>query len=381
MEIPKYIDVVNYRGKKDFFLKKNYPEFFNYLNKEYPNVSCIKEKLYLFYFNLTEPPKCIVCGKKSIFFDIKRGYSEYCSNECANKSTKRIEKIKKTCLERYGVNNGAKTETSKEKMKQTCLERYGVEFIGETEEQKKKSKQTKLEKYGDENWCNPNKTKQTKLERYGDENWCNTNKIKQTKLEKYGDENYVNPEKRKQTCLEKYNCTSYTQTQEFKDKSKQTCLEKYGTDAYQKTKEFSEIIRTKLDIIQQKIYQTKKKNNTFNSSLIEKQFEAYLKENNINYKTQYKSELYPFRCDFYFPDSDLYLEINAHWTHGGHPFDSTNKDDLLLLEQWKKKNTKYFDIAINTWTVRDVLKRETAKKNNLNYIEVFTNDINEIKII
>ena len=343
MEIPKYIDAVNYRSKKDFFLKKNYPEFFNYLNKEYPNVSCIKEKLYLFYFNLTEPPKCIVCGKKSIFFDIKRGYSEYCSNECANKSPKRIEKIKKTCLERYGVNNGAKTETSKEKMKQTCLERYGVEFIGETEEQKKKSKQTKLEKYGDEN--------------------------------------YVNSEKRKQTCLEKYNCTSYTQTQEFKDKSKQTCLEKYGTDAYQKTKEFSETIRSKLDIIQQKIYQTKKKNKSFNTSSIEKQFEDYLKENNINYKTQYKSEVYPFRCDFYFPDIDLYLEINAHWTHGGHPFDSTNKDDLLLLEQWKSKNTKFYDIAINTWTVRDVLKRETAKKNNLNYIEVFTNDINEIKII
>ena len=362
MEIPKYIDIVKYRGNKEFFLKKNYPEFFNYLNKEYPNVSCIKEKLYSFYFKLTETPKCIVCGKKSIFFDIKRGYSEYCSNECANKSPKRIEKIKKTCLERYGVNNGAKTETSKEKMKQTCLERYGVEFICKTGEQKKKSKQTKLKKYGDENWCNPNK-------------------IKQTKLDRYGDENFVNNDKTKRTCLEKYNCASYTKTQEFKDKSKQTCLKKYGTDAYQKTKEFSEIIRAKLDIIQQKIYQTKKQNNTFNSSLIEKQFEAYLKENNINYKTQYKSELYPFRCDFYFPDSDLYLEINAHWTHGGHPFDSTNKDDLLLLEQWKSKNTKFYDIAINTWTVRDVLKRETAKKNNLNYIEVFTNDINEIKII
>ena len=129
------------------------------------------------------------------------------------------------------------------------------------------------------------------------------------------------------------------------------------------------------DIIQQKIYKTKKQNKTFNSSSIEKQFEEYLKENNINYKTQYKSEVYPFNCDFYFPDSDLYLEINAHWTHGGHPFDNTNKDDLLLLKQWKKKNTEFYNNAINTWTVRDVLKRETAKKNNLNYIEVFTNDI------
>ena len=381
MEFPRYTDIIHYNGPIDYFLKKNYIEFFDYINKKYNNIANTREKLYLFYFNLIEPLKCIVCGKKSIFFGLKKGYSEYCSNECANKSPKRIEKIKKTCLERYGVNNGAKIEASKEKMKKTCLERYGAEFVCKTEEQKKKSKQTKLERYGNENWCNSNKIKQTKLERYGDENWCNSNKIKQTKLERYGDENYVNLEKRKQTCLEKYNCASYTQTQEFKDKSKQTCLEKYGTDAYQKTKEFSEIIKSKLDIIQQKIYQTKKKNNSFNTSSIEKLLEEYLKEKNINYKTQYKSEVYPFNCDFYFPDNDLYLEINAHWTHGGHPFDSTNKDDLLLLEQWKSKNTKFYDIAINTWTVRDVKKRECAKKNNLNYLEVFTNDINEIKII
>ena len=381
MEIPKYTDIVKYKGRKEFFLKKNYPEFFNYLNKKYPDVNCIKEKLYLFYFNLTEPPKCVVCGRKSIFFDIKRGYSEYCSNECANKSNKRIEKIKKTCLERYGVNNYAKTEASKEKTKQTCLEKYNCSYYTQSQEFKDKSKQTKLERYGDETWCNPNKSKQTKLERYGDENWCNTNKIKQTKLERFGNENFVNTEKTKQTCLERYGVNSYTQSQEFKDKTKQTCLERYGVDAYQKTKEFSEIIKSKLDIIQQKIYKTKKQNKTFNSSSIEKQFEAYLKENNINYKTQYKSKVYPFNCDFYFPDNDLYLEINAHWTHGGHPFDRTNKDDLLLLEQWKKKNNKYYDIAINTWTVRDVLKRETAKKNNLNYLEFFTNNINEIKIL
>ena len=62
-------------------------------------------------------------------------------------------------------------------------------------------------------------------------------------------------------------------------------------------------------------------------------------------------------------------------THGGHPFDSTNNDDLLLLEQWKSKNTEFYNNAVIVWTVRDVLKRETAKKNNLNYIEVFTDNI------
>jgi len=29
------------------------------------------------------------------------------------------------------------------------------------------------------------------------------------------------------------------------------------------------------------------------------------------------------------------------------------------------------------WTIRDVKKREIAKQNKLNYLEIFSNDINE----
>ena len=194
-------------------------------------------------------------------------------------------------------------------------------------------------------------------------------------LDKYGKENpmFIDSIKDKMRAnnMKKYGVEWVTQREDVKRKSIETCLERYGS-------EFDDVIpdnAMQLNCVKRQILKTKKKNKTFNSSSIEKQFEAYLKENNINYKTQYKSEVYPFSCDFYLPDKDLYIEINAHWTHGGHPFNDKNKDDLLLLEQWKKRNTNYYDIAINTWTVRDVLKRETAKKNNLNYIEVFSNNI------
>ena len=40
-----------------------------------------------------------------------------------------------------------------------------------------------------------------------------------------------------------------------------------------------------------------------------------------------------------------------------------------------QKNSKYYDKVINDWTVRDVLKRNTAKENNLNYLEIFSKDI------
>jgi hypothetical protein len=382
MIYPDYKELVSKKGNIDSFLKNNYNDFLIYINSKFTDIQNIREKLYLFYFNLNEPPKCIVCGEKCIFFSLKKGYSEYCSQNCSNKSKKRTDKIKQTCLDKYGVENAAKSLSVKEKSKQTCIERYGVEFIGQYEQQKEKSKQTKQLKYGNENYNNTSKIKSTKQVRYNNEYWCNCDKIKQTKLEKYNNENFVNIDKMKQTCLERYGVDSYTKTEKFKDKARKSCLEKYGVDSYTKTEKFKDNISFNKDIIQQKIYNTKKQNNTFNTSSIETQFEQYLKENNINYKKQYKSKLYPFNCDFYLPDNNLYIEINAHWTHGGHPFNSTSKEDQLKLKSWKQKGTEFYDNAIETWTKRDVLKRETAKKNNLNYIEVFTNSLeNLIKII
>ena len=59
------------------------------------------------------------------------------------------------------------------------------------------------------------------------------------------------------------------------------------------------------------------------------------------------------------------------WTHNDHPFDETNENDLKIVESWSQKNSKFYNGAIDVWTKRDVLKRNTAKKNNLNWIEFF----------
>ena len=59
-----------------------------------------------------------------------------------------------------------------------------------------------------------------------------------------------------------------------------------------------------------------------------------------------------------------------------------NKEYLITMDNdlvkiWKSKNTKYYDNAIQCWTIRDVNKRNIAKKNNLNYIEFW--NLNELK--
>lgn len=72
-----------------------------------------------------------------------------------------------------------------------------------------------------------------------------------------------------------------------------------------------------------------------------------------------------------------HIEFNGTWTHGRHPFDPTNEDDLNLIKVWEEKGTKFYKGAIDNWTRRDVLKRETAKANNLNFLEFW--NLDEVK--
>lgn len=89
----------------------------------------------------------------------------------------------------------------------------------------------------------------------------------------------------------------------------------------------------------------------------------------------YKCERYPFFCDFYIKSKDLFIECNFHWTHGPKPFDVNDFECQHILDKWKEeaeeKDSKYIRQAIHIWTELDPLKRETARKNNLNYEEIF----------
>nr|DAP54545.1 MAG TPA: zinc-ribbon domain protein [Caudoviricetes sp.] len=149
--------------------------------------------------------------------------------------------------------------------------------------------------------------------------------------------------------------------------------------------------RTKEQIkaIQQKIYNTKKErgsfsgkekiiyNNTiYNCSKEEKIiFECLI--NRFNIIPQYKSEKYPFSCDFYIQELDLYIEFQGFWTHGKHVFDKLSEKDLKTISEWQQKANeghKAYHMAIEVWTIYDPLKRKTAKENNLNWLEFFTID-------
>ena len=148
-------------------------------------------------------------------------------------------------------------------------------------------------------------------------------------------------------------------------KAKQTCLSRYGVEHVGQVSE-----------IRDKAVATKRKNNTFNTSKTEndiykKLCEEFGKENVIrNFKDKLR---YPYYCDFYIKSEDLFIELNAHWTHGPKAFDETDIECAKILADWqeKAKTSQFYQNAIQTWTVRDVEKLKIAKSNNLNYKVIY----------
>jgi len=225
-----------------------------------------------------------------------------------------------------------------------------------------------------------------------------------TKLLKYGDKNYNNSEKGKETCLKKYGVTTYSQSQECKEKVKKSNLEKYGYEYAMQSPElkskFENVMIAKYGTAyyassedyhekwckdeewikrgREKAYNTMKKNNTFMGcySKSEKIIFEWLKEKFEIVQSNIKKEKYPFICDYYIPSLDLFIEYNGHWTHNNHSFDEKNENDLIILKKWQEKALKSikYQQAIDIWTKRDVNKINIAKKNNFNYLIIWYDD-------
>ena len=254
------------------------------------------------------------------------------------------EKRKQTNLARYGVENTYQskelTKDNIEKARKTNLDKYGFESASQNDAVKAKNRQTFLQNH-------PGYTSVSQLPGVGDaiSRAASSDEVKQ---------------RREDTFQSRYGVKYGLQSPDIMQKKLDTTLARYGT-LYYPNKE--------------KEYQTKKINHSFNISNPENQMYKDLcqqyGENNVT--RQYRDERYPFVCDFYIPSEDLFIEYNGTWTHGGHPFDSMNLDDIYTLEQWKEKAVEhpYYQSAIYTWTDLDVRKQKIAKENNLNYVVIY----------
>lgn len=287
--------------------KKTYNKYLNdklsseyrYIINRYKDSKSFKESLYRIKHGIEIRPICEECKGELKFVpnNKKPIFNRFCSKHCANNNELSKQRLKETCMQKYGATNVAKSKYFKDKY------------------------------------------------------------IKHIR-EKYHDDTIVNA----------------WQAPEVITKIKRTCIEKYGVSNFGLTAAHQNKLKSK-DVVNRR-EATKRRNHTFNTSKPESESYKLLKERYPDVIYQYKSDLYPFACDFYIPSLDLYIECNYHWTHGGKPFEDTDEDQNIV-NTWKLRNTKFYNNAIQCWTVRDVKKRQTAKDNNLNYIEFWS--INELK--
>lgn len=383
-----------------------------YLETRYKDSTGIRETLWRIKEKIEIRPVCKVCGKP-VVFACQNGviFQQTCSPQCSGKDKDRQEKIKNTCLkkygttcaskspevkekmiktsiERYGVTNGGGSEQSIEKAKRTTKERYGEEYYTRTKEYKERAREVNQRKYGKDYYTQTEeyreRAKATCLEKYGTEYSVQAESVKEktrkTCLEKYGGTNGGSSEQAKQkakgTCQEKYNVNYYTQTEEYKQKYKQTCLEKYGSTNYFSSEVFYEkVIKTKKSMsrFEQKIFDYLKE--IFDESDIISQ---YKDERYKNQRTNYK-----WNCDFYIKSLDLFIEVQGTKEPNNHPFNPNDQNDLNELallkqkeqEKLKEKNYTRYSSIIEGWTVIDPMKRQVAQENYLKYLELFDSKI------
>lgn len=268
---------------------------------------------------------CPTCGKKNVFNNIKHGYSYYCCakhSQNANRNSARA-----TWIRNYGVDNPNKCRAVREKVENTSLKNCGYKCNFASPDPKLNGRATYKEQTG---YDNPSK---------------NPKVIKKI-LDKIRLHN---------------NGVLYVQTSEYKNKFQ--------------NKEW-------INKRQQRLYESKKKNGTLKSSNIEERCYNKLLIKFLKVEHSYRdNKRYPFVCDFYIPELDLFIEGHFGWRHGCEPFDKNNHKHIEKLNLWKLKaeeinfkgqKKKSYLNAIYQWTDLDVRKLKTFIDNKLNYKIFYT---------
>lgn len=308
-------------------------------------------------------------------------------------------KARATNLRRYGYTNANKRPFMRKRLSQvmkknapmiaaksrkTCLEKYGVEYYGQTVEARK-AQSERMRRNLDVFLA---KSRATMQKRYGvNYSWESAalrNKAQSTMVRRYGSPCYVQSDdyqerldiimdKVRNTNMSRYGAPVYTQSNEYKQnvndiqfKIQSTMRDIYGTSVYTQSDDYKQ----NPDKIQAKKNATMRQNGTFNTSSVEEHVKGF-----DDFESQYNNDSrYPYLCDFYDKDRDLFIEVNASWTHGYHWYDAEN--DVDTCEKWKVKSKKseYYANALEVFTKRDVEKRETARVNSLNYVTLWDSD-------
>lgn len=282
---------------------------------------------------------CPLCGTETV-----RSKIDY--EACAVKR-------KATCRQRYGVDNPMQTEAARASQRAGLLEKYGVENISQSEAVIERRRQTNLARYGATSYAGSQEGKA---------------RIEATMLERYGAKNFMQSE------------VAQDVIPSMVEKARQTQRERFGADHYTHSEEY----RANQAAYKQAELEAKRQNHTFNSSgcedLLYKRLTAVFGVGQVI--RQYQDERYPYACDFYVKDRDLFIELNASWTHGGRWWQQDSSWCRRQKAVWQDKAAlhAFYKQALDTWLMRDTAKRAAAELGRLNYLVFWDVDLKDVDL-
>jgi hypothetical protein len=303
--------------------------------------------------------------------------SLFCSTSCRGRynAASSLDKRKKTNLQKYGVDNPAKSETFKEKTKNTVISKYGVEYASQLPQSRK---------FGDANPMRNPKFKQN---------------LKNSMIEKYGVSNiYMLEEfkdKRKQTMLEKYGVEHPSQSEVVQNKRREKCIEKHNRthhgQFHMDDEEYSLIydienlkqmnqdlnltqIANKLKVSKSTIANMFSHNDVLpirhgNKSSFQDEIMELLKSLGITNIIKNDKSIISKELDIYLPDYKLAIECNGTFFHCERYGNKNKHYHLTKTNLCKEKGVRLIHIFDHKW-YSDKTKFESILKAAVNKIDV-----------
>ena len=351
-------------------MKKNHLDFYNKLI----NIPLFRENnfhwkkmIYYVIYDLHEIQKCKICkDKEAIFHDLKQGYSTVCSILCSRRDPewkvkahsnvdykKRTKNMKKTILEKYGVENVSQIELIKEKKKETCLKNYGVDHPLKNKEISNLVAQKNRSKFPQ----TLEKIKRTTRKKYGKDFYGETEEHKNHMILLSKDEDYI--EKKRKSHKEYFK--NNPEQKELLSKR----IKKYWASL---SKEEKEKFAKKTSLILKELYADDEKRKEIvqrrNKSLVDNCSDEILNELNISRD-----------------DKDAHNKISYYYTQKG-TLKKYGVDNVFKLEYIQQKcrdviKEKYNVDNISQHKLFRTMARERSDK-NIN--EIFSKRFNILDI-
>lgn len=324
----------------------------DYLDNRYDDIPddmfSYKEVLFRIKNHIEERPTCEICGEPVVFV------GKTCGGTFPNC-------YHATCCKEHERLLARKTE------QKTLNDRYGVDYTFQIPDVEKKSLATRNSPEAME------KRRQTMKDRYG---------------YAYA---FRSPES---IVAAKENSAKYRTmlSKNFLAMQKILLADKTKTiDDYRDIPGYEDLVQSydKMTAMTEKTYLTQKANGTSASSSKEERLYDILSSSFNDVDRNHKEERYKHKCDFYIPDLDLFIEYQGSMFHGQRPYDPDDEtckeyleyllDKSELRRNATGKEVSRYDSVIAVWTYGDVIKREEALANRLNYLEIYPNiDLEEI---